>query len=319
MSARLDPEEARSLLGPSEPAEHGSGGAPGGAAGAGPGRRGGGVEPRDFARPLRLSPRELDGIEARVARRLPALTEALERALRGKHALRLVEVSEVGCEGLFDALQGPLAALRFQVGGQPGWLVWDLLPALAAVEVALGSSTPEVSAPRALSSVERKLVQRLLGPVVEAAGEALGLEVEALAVARELEELGSWRDGGERADRRRLFVHLELDGPGGPSVLRLYLPGVDPRRGTPGRAQAALPAHLGQVKVELSARLGASDVPLAELLALEPGDVIPLCTRAEDPLDVYAEDKLRARAVLGSRNGRLAIRIVGPGGEDDDA
>ena len=311
MSAHLDPEEARSLLGPSEPARRGSGGAPGGPAG--------GVEPRDFARPIRLSPRELDGIEARLAGRLPAVAAGLERALRGKHALRLVEVSEVGCEGLFDALGGPLAALRFEVAGQPGWLVWDLLPALAAVEVALGSGEPEVSAPRSLSSVERKVMQRLVSPVVEATVEALGLKLAALAVARDRGELGSWRDGGERADRRRLFVHLELDGPGGPSVLRVYVPGVDPRRSASRRPAAALPTHLEQVKVELSARLGASDVPLAELLALEPGDVIPLTARAEDPLDVYAENRLRARAVLGSRNGRLAIRIVGPGGEDEDA
>jgi flagellar motor switch protein FliM len=277
------------------------------------------VEPRDFARPIRLSPRELDGIEARLAKRLPEVAAGLERALRGKHALRLVEVSEVGCEGLFDALGGPLAALRFEVAGQPGWLVWDLLPALAAVEVALGSGEPEVSAPRSLSSVERKVMQRLLSPVVEATVEALGLKPASLAVARDPGELGSWRDGGERADRRRLFVHLELDGPGGPSVLHVYVPGVDPRRGASKRPAPALPTHLEQVKVELSARLGASDVPLAELLALEPGDVIPLTARAEDPLDVYAEDKLRARAVLGAKNGRLAIRIVGLGGEDEDA
>jgi flagellar motor switch protein FliM len=277
------------------------------------------VEPRDFARPIRLSPRELDGIEARLAKRLPEVAAGLERALRGKHALRLVEVSEVGCEGLFDALGGPLAALRFEVAGQPGWLVWDLLPALAAVEVALGSGEPEVSAPRSLSSVERKVMQRLLSPVVEATVEALGLKPASLAVARDPGELGSWRDGGERADRRRLFVHLELDGPGGPSVLRVYVPGVDPRRGASKRPAPALPTHLEQVKVELSARLGASDVPLAELLALEPGDVIPLTARAEDPRDVYAEDKRRARAVLGAKNGRLAIRIVGLGGEDEDA
>jgi flagellar motor switch/type III secretory pathway protein FliN len=267
------------------------------------------VEPRDFARPIRLSPRELDGIEARLAKRLPEVAAGLERALRGKHALRLVEVSEVGCEGLFDALGGPLAALRFEVAGQPGWLVWDLLPALAEVEVALGSGEPEVSAPRSLSSVERKVMQRLLSPVVEATVEALGLKPASLAVARDPGELGSWRDGGERADRRRLCVHLALDGPGGPRVLRVYVPGVDPRRGASKRPAPALPTHLEQVKVELSARLGASDVPLAELLELEPGDVIPLGVEVGGLLTVQVENRRCASAHWGLKDGRVVLRL----------
>jgi flagellar motor switch protein FliM len=80
-----------------------------------------------------------------------------------------------------------------------------------------------------------------------------------------------------------------------------------------------LPARLAEIQVDLAARLGASDVPLAELLGLEAGDVIPLSTPADRPLRIYVEDRLRARAVLGQKDGRLAVRIVEIGPEDEDA
>lgn len=311
MSPELDPEEAEALADLSSPTSPAS---------AARGGRGGAidVQPRDFARPIRLSPKELSQAEVAVRRALPDARIALARALRSSHALELVDASEVNSDGLFDQLAAPLAVMRFEVAGQPGWLVWEVLPALAAVEVALGAGEPGFADERAFSTVERNVLVRMAGPLIGAVASALGLEAERFSVPRIPEEIGSWRDGGEHADRRRLLLQLAFEGPGAESTMRIYLPGVEPRAAGAEHPTAALPHHLEQVKVDLAARLGANDIPLAELLSLEPGDVIPLSTPADEPLRVYMEDQLRASAVLGSKNGRLAIRIVEVGPKDED-
>ena len=305
MTPELDPEEAEALRALAEPPP----------SGAVPVRA---VEPRDFARPMRLSPRELEAAAANVRRALATAGAEFARAVRGCGELRLVDATEVSAERLRDGLAEPLAALTFEVDGQPGWLLCELPSALAVVEVALGSSDSDELPERALSAVERQVFLRLFAPLVETLGAVLGVAASSAAVPRALEELGSWRDGGEQADRRRLLLQLELDGPRAPGVVRIYYPGIDPRHAGASAPSSELPPHLTGVRIDLAARLGASDIPLAELLALEPGDVIPLSKRADEPLNVYAEDELRARAELGSKHGRLALRIVevGPGEEN---
>ena len=78
-----------------------------------------------------------------------------------------------------------------------------------------------------------------------------------------------------------------------------------------------LPEHLDLVPVAISARLGAADLPLAELLALEVGDVIPLGVDAGAPLEVWAEDRPWAQAMLGASAGRLALRLHSPAKKSD--
>jgi flagellar motor switch protein FliM len=304
VAANVDPQEAEALLELCEP----------------PGAPAPAVRPRDFARPMRLNAAELEALASKVRRALPGIAGALARALRGRNSLSLVEAVEASAERLFSTLPEPFAVVRFAVGAQPGWLVWELAPALAAVEIALGAGEPASGGERPFSAIERRMLLRMLEPLVAGVCASLGLAAKDASAPRMREELGSWRDGGLRADHRRLLLHLSFEGPGGVSSMRIYLPGIEPARQGPDRAPAAaVPPRLSEVKLDLAARLGTSDVPLAELLALEPGDVIPLAAPADGPLCVYVEGRACARAVLGKKEGRLALKIVEIGAEEEDA
>ena len=278
------------------------------------------VVPRDFGQPIRLSPEELETVRLRLRQALPAAEAELARALRSLHPLELVEAGEVNVEGLFAGAEEPLAVVRFEVGGQPGWLVWEPGAALAAIEVCLGATEVPDTEPRDLSSVERSVMVRVLSAVLRGFAEALKVELENPRAPEIVDDLGSWRDGGEAADRRRLCAHVSFEGPGGPSALRIYFPGIDPaqRRERNAGGPPALPRHLEQVKVAIAARLGQSEIPLSELLSIEPGDVIPLATAAHEPLDVYLEDRLCARGALGSHHGNLAVQITEVGPEEQE-
>jgi flagellar motor switch protein FliM len=270
------------------------------------------VEPRQFDRPLRLSGAVLDKLRERIKKALPDVERELAPAMRSTPKLALAEVSEVNAESLAATLAPPLAALRFEVDKQPGWFVWECAAALDVLEVALGAAAPEKNSARPFTALERSMFARVVTQPVTCLARALALDPSSFSVAQDLESLGSWRQGGEKAEMQRLCVALSLESPIGASTWRLYFPGVVPSSRAAARPApaAALPAHLADVQVELRARLGAGEVPLAELLALEVGDVIPLGLTVGEPLQVLVEDQACLIAALGKLQGQLAISVA---------
>ncbi len=296
MASNLTAEEARALAA-----------LPGTGASARPAS----VVARQFDQPLRLAPAELEALREKARRALDEAARELSSALRSTVALELIELGEVNAESVFTSLKPPFVALRFSCAKQPGWLIGDCKPVLDALEVALGAAKPGDNTPRALSPVERSTFTRLFGALARTIGGKLGPKVESLEVCQELEGLGSWRQGGEQAEPQRLRLDIACDALGAKSQLRLYLPGIAPSANAPARLapQAPLPAHLGAVSVELKVVLGSARVPLADLLALEPGDVIPLEREVGESFGVSVEDRPCLRAKLGKTRGKLAIRI----------
>lgn len=281
------------------------------------GPAGSSVAARDFARPLRLSQRSLDELRKRIAAVLAPCEKELSRALRGAHTLALSEMREVSAEGLFEDLGAAFVVQRFAVDGQPGWFVWDTAAAVAAVEVVLGAPQAAASE-RALTLVERSVAGRMLEGLLQRLCAAIDVRVSDARMVAKADDLGSWRDAGPRADRARLRLRLELDGPAGRGGLDLYLPGVRRDDGEPEAIAGALPGHLDPVAVELAAHLGTCDIPLGELLSLAVGDVIPLDTPEDGTLAVLVENVPCARARWGTRHGQLALQIQDVTRPDDD-
>ncbi len=299
MAGNLTPEEARAL---SQAFAAGETQAP----------RAAQVESRQFDRPQRLPAAELAELRERLRKALPELARELAAAMRGAPAIELVELAEVHAETVTHGLVEPFAMLRFEVDRQPGWLVWDCKAALATLDVALGAAEPAETSARAFTSIERGMFPRVLAPMLTRLAKNFGLTTANLSCVQARDTIGHWRQGGDKAEPQRLCATLSIDGPGGASTLRVLLPGVMPaQRPAPRTEKAApLPAHLADVQVELYARLGDSDVPLAQLLALEVGDVIPLGLPAGGELEVLVEDQPRLRATLGRKSEHLALRIT---------
>ncbi len=269
------------------------------------------VAPRQFDQPLRLSASDLDGLRERLRKALKDIERELAAPLRSAVKLELVDASEVSAEGLASAQQLPFAALRFEIAKQPGWLTWTGKAPLDALEVALGAAAPGENQPRRLSPVEQSTLLRLLGGATKKLAASVALEASTWSVAQDVESFGSWRQGGERAEAQRVRVVIGVQTLGSESQWQLYLPGVTPTARTTAKLapQAPLPQHLGAIPVELRVVLGSAQVPLAQLLALEPGDVIPLDCELGDSLIVSVEQRACMRAQLGQSRGNLAVRI----------
>lgn len=280
---------------------------------------------RDFAHPRTLSTKRLRHLSKSLSARLGTIANSLAGPLRNYHKLQLGEVAEVSAHGLFDGFVKPFIVLGFPCQGRLGWLVWDSGSAAAACDIVLsgpapppvegesptgpGDAAPEAP-PKALSRTESCVVSSLLDAIVAQLAEALHLEVQRGEIWQEPEELTTLEDLGPDADSRRLLVHLVFEGPGGPSEMRIYLPGVvaeDDDEGT--KVNAVAPPHLAGIGVKLSVELGATMVPLRELLQLEVGDVIPLQVHVGQPVGVRVEEQIRARARFGAHRGRMAVVI----------
>lgn len=268
------------------------------------------VHDRDFRTPRRLSAPALEKVTRAIQSVLTAVEVELSDVLGEKAPLELASVGETTANGLFSESEGPFAAIRFDVAGQPGWVVWETLAALRSVEKVLGSAAA-VKESRRFSAVESTVFESLLACAADGVLRALEVEAGGLRVAQTREALGDWREPGDDADPHRLHVELSLDGPSEPSTINLYIPVSieDDGNEASGPERVELPDHLQSVEIQTSVRLPGCDVSLDELLALEEGDVIPLDGRIGDLAHICVDGRVLGQGTLGTRGGHLAIRI----------
>lgn len=271
------------------------------------------VQLRDFSQPRRLSPDQIDALRFSISQVTPAVEEVLLPWLRQRHELHLTAVGEVGVETVFEGLQAPFVICCFRMADQPGWTIWENSAAQAALEVLLGSDEASENEARDLSPVELVVTKDFLARMTCGITEALGKEARDFQVIQSPEELQAHLEADEDTDRQRTFAHLTFDGPGGESVVRLYLPALNP---DPNGAQAPDESsdeppvsHLEGIPLEVGANLGSAEVLLADLLKLEIGDVIPLGVQAGSPVHVTIANQPCGTADWGNNQGRLVLRM----------
>jgi flagellar motor switch protein FliM len=263
------------------------------------------VTARDFREPIRLSSARLKELHSEIGLSLSAAAQALARPLREVRKLELGGLTEVDGRQYFDQLQNPFLCVLLDCDGRTGWLSWDIAAAVRAADVALTGGMAEEPEERALSPIECGVIQNLLTALLTPLGENLGMSIRPTS---------SWQDVNtmrvpDDEDMQRLLVHMTIDGPGDPSELSVYLPGLGIDPAAQDARATQLPEHLEDVDLELRAFVGSVDIPLNELLKLEVGDVIPLATPATGLLDLYAEERACARVRWGKHGSNLAVRI----------
>jgi flagellar motor switch protein FliM len=271
------------------------------------GRRAPEVEARDFHQPRRMSGVAVAELRRVVEASLPKAEQELSRLLHGTLRLELGSAYEVNADRLFDAL------VRFDAGGHPAWAQWEIESAVCAVEQLLGAAEPQTVA-RELSALERTVLRTLIEGACRAVGSGLGLPFENFRAVAQRKAAGHWREA-KNSDPHRLGLELHLQTPAGQSSLRIYVPIFDAQLRFAAQESAAavpqqLPRHLGGVELAIGARLGRTELPLDQLLALQPGDVLTLDLRRGDPLVIEADGRELGRAKLGNHRGRLALRLL---------
>jgi flagellar motor switch protein FliM len=298
MASNVSPEEVHALVG--EPAD----------------LEAPGVEPRDFRQPRRLSPEQLVRHKRTAQRVQLELGRLASATFRVSTTAEIVATTEASMPEIVRSLSEPFAALLFECGGQGCWTLWDISTALSAVERMLGAAEVKPQTARPLSSVERSLVQTLLTKVTTLVAGTYGIEIKNPRFVQDFVSLYATQDGSEGGDPQRLCVQVGIQGEFGSGTIRVYLAGsrlLEPASGPAAakdKHRPALPAHISDLEVQLSAELASVELPLADVLAIEPGDVIPLDVDVDSPLSLYVEDEACGSARWGERAGRIALCIT---------
>ena len=77
----------------------------------------------------------------------------------------------------------------------------------------------------------------------------------------------------------------------------------------PQSANPALERSLLDVPVRVDVVLGDVRMPMEELLALAPGEVVALDKSTTDEVDIYVSDRLMARGRLVIADGELGVTL----------
>ena len=125
------------------------------------------VAERDFSRPVRLSEHDLDGLRRRLSNVMEDVETQFSELLGKKTPVSLTGSSEMSAADLFAEEQDVYAAVRFTAAGQPGWVLWDNVAAIRAVEKVLGSVMVVKNA-RRLSAIECSVLETFLSTVADA-------------------------------------------------------------------------------------------------------------------------------------------------------
>jgi len=172
---------------------------------------------------------------------------------------------------------------------------------------------------RPLTPMERRVLVRVLGLVVERLCTALGIAPTKLDAAELKKQATTWLDtNGPRPDPYRLAVDVALETEIGTSIVSLYLPmtgargplaAPDAAKPKPNATKA--PEHLEPVPLVVDAVLGTAEISLADLMALEVGDVVPISAAVGDPVRLSANGIEFARGRMGTHRGHVTISLLG--------
>lgn len=64
------------------------------------------------------------------------------------------------------------------------------------------------------------------------------------------------------------------------------------------------------ISVQISVEIGRSKMTIGELLSLNRGSIIELNKLAEDPVDIYVNDRLLGKGEIVVSNERLGVRVI---------
>jgi flagellar motor switch protein FliN/FliY len=90
-------------------------------------------------------------------------------------------------------------------------------------------------------------------------------------------------------------------------------PGSAPQQAAVEAPSASLSAGIElllDVELEVALRFGCKELPLAEILDLGPGDVVPLDRNVADPVDLIIGDTIVARGEVVLVNGNFGLRVT---------
>jgi len=287
------------------------------------------LDPSDARSRSRLAqPFRRDRVRSRPpAPKAPQLRDAVEmvgaawaKDLASRHQRRvscsLIEWDEVDVSSFVDTMipTDRMTTFAVEPSGTRGFVVLARPLVFALLTLSFGGRRPAdgVVPSRAYTRIEQRLIRSVAVDLLQRLEPDCRSGFEVALHPGDV--CGPAEIGGEDAGTL-LLATLELSGLSPIGRLRIALP-VGPFQAPTTRTEApvtegapAIRGSLAGVPVKLCAEIGSVELTLAQIGALEPGDVLTLRPSAADGLLVRVEGSPKFLASRGSLGSRLAVRI----------
>lgn len=270
------------------------------------------VRKRDFSRPDPLPKSEQQWFQGEATHAAVRLAESLTKWLGYSVRVECVGIELQPYESILRSLETPCLVYRYGGPDGEGVLALDPSLALATVDRLLGGQGKARYVARTLTAVELPIAAMLAERVLTALADGLADVVTLPRQPAGPPAMHVRQARVLRADEKCLVLTYAVAGDLAETELRLVLSAASlakKRADSDAPKDEGLPPELSKVGVELGVKLSEADLTLAEILALEPGDVVTLDGDAGSPVCVEVEGRPVARGTLGAVHENFAVSI----------
>jgi len=290
------------------------------------GTKGDGVVAYDFRKPAKLTRDHLRGLQMSYETFARRLTTLLSTGLRQVCQVSLVAIEHQSYEEYIAGLETPTILSMLDMGTLPGTSVWEFsVPtALACVDYLLGGPGGDQPV-RQLTDIETGLLRGLIDQMMSVLKYALEPTVGGNPTVRAIDFNPQFVQAGGSMDAVIVgSFSMTVGNQSCVATLAIPFASLMPRLQGNAEGKAKTPAEraaeeqaaqqvrqaLGGVPVEVALTFDPVQLTPSQIVALSPGDVIPLRHRVTNPLAVESGGITFAHALAGRQGSRLAGLVV---------
>jgi flagellar motor switch protein FliM len=292
--------------------------------------RGKRVRSVDFTRPIKFTPEQIRRVKQAMERFCQAAATSLTAELRVPVEVELIDSAQLTWwdAHLQLAKDSLNAVVEMKQIGTKWLLSTELHFILAAIENLLGGSTQRTPRTRRLSDIDRRLARRVVDNLIQQLSTPW---FDLTRVTLDVADFDSQADDTKLAPASEptlvLVLEVRLSGSSHTITLLIPYPSIQPveavilgRDDSDGsssdpRIAKAVSGVLRDVDVVVRAAAPAVDLPIAQVLALQPGDVVRLDAPISRGVTIFADDQPVHRAAPGRNGVRRAVQVLGPAEE----
>jgi flagellar motor switch protein FliM len=280
----------------------------------------------DFTRPSKFTADQQRRLERAHENFCRSVSTRMSAELRAGISVELIDTAQLTWANALDEIPRRSISGIVDVAPIEGRMLItaELSLLLSLLERVLGGQTGEKPAERTLTDVDRALVSRIFQTLLD----ELSISFGDLAELRfGLLDIETERAPAQLAPLSEPTLAMTFEFKVGrlSSTLVLLIPhrAIEPVLKTSAAHQhdaafaagaaAAVSEAMGEVVVELRAEVGSVDMPLGQVLALHPGDILRLDgATQEGAVTLFADAVALHRAKLGRNGRRRAVGVLGP-------
>lgn len=281
----------------------------------------------DFKRPNKFSKDQMHSLQNIHDNYCRALTTYFSAHLHSVIEVKVSSIEQITYDEFIRALPSPTILGIFQLNPLEGSLLIEVSPAMAftIIERLLGGIGLSVEKNRDLTEIERTIIEKRLSEIIHLIGEAWEEVVTfqpqfvALETNPQFTQIVAPNDmivlatmevkiddtlGMMNMCLPYLVLEPILD-----KLNTLFLFSTQAKESSPEQVKA-IRRKIENAKVDMSIRLGQSEIFVRDLLELAPGDVIPLNQLVRESLPIFVGDFMKFRGIPGLHGDHLAVQLT---------